>query len=71
MAAIDHSSAPHGAGLLTRIGARLREMNESFMEARARTAEFSYYNEKSDAELAKLGLRREEIARHVYRDMFI
>jgi len=36
-------------------------------EANARVAEFERLQSKSDTELAELGLRREDLARHVFR----
>jgi len=36
----------------------------------ARVAMMDKLNAKSDAELAKMGLRREDIARHVFRDIY-
>lgn len=38
--------------------------------ARARTAEFERLNAKTDAQLAAMGLKREDIPRHVFRDLF-
>ena len=38
--------------------------------ARARTAEFERLNAKTDAQLAEMGLKREDIPRHVFRDLF-
>ncbi|SLN22755.1 hypothetical protein PSA7680_00916 [Pseudoruegeria aquimaris] len=37
-------------------------------ESRSRVAELERLNAKSDAELAEMGLRREDIARYVFRD---
>lgn len=38
--------------------------------ANARVAVMEKLNAKSDAELAKMGLRREDIARYVFRDIY-
>lgn len=38
--------------------------------ANARIAMMEKLNGKSDAELEKMGLRREDIARHVFRDIY-
>lgn len=38
--------------------------------ANARVVTMERLNAKSDAELAKMGLRREDIARHVFRDIY-
>lgn len=35
-----------------------------------RIAQIEKLNAKSDAELKKIGLRREDIARHVFRDLY-
>ena len=40
-------------------------------ERRARTAELSYYMSMTDEELAKRGLRREDVVRHVFRDRIV
>ncbi|MGA9411254.1 MAG: DUF1127 domain-containing protein [Roseobacter sp.] len=41
----------------------------SVAEANQRVRAVERLNEKSDAELAKMGIRREDIVRHVFRDM--
>jgi len=42
------------------------------MESKSRLAEIEALNAKTDAELAEMGIKREEIARHVFRDiMFV
>lgn len=38
--------------------------------ANARVRQMEKLNAKSDAELAKMGLRREDIARYVFRDIY-
>lgn len=38
--------------------------------ANARIAQMEKLNAKSDAELEAMGLRREDIARHVFRDIY-
>ena len=52
---------------------RLRDAVDGFfarlMDTSARVAEIDRLNAKSDAELARLGLRREDIPRHVFRDL--
>lgn len=54
--------------LLARIGKALLNAGEAFVEARSRSAEFQYYTDMSDAQLAEKGMRREDIALHVFRD---
>lgn len=41
---------------------------EHYMERHARTDRINALNARSDEELARMGLRREDIVRHVYRD---
>ncbi|RLJ41536.1 hypothetical protein BCF46_2495 [Litoreibacter meonggei] len=38
--------------------------------ANARFREMEHLNTRSDAQLEKMGLRREEIAQHVFRDIY-
>ena len=38
--------------------------------ASARIREMEHLNARSDAQLEKMGLRREDIARHVFRDVY-
>lgn len=70
MAVLDSVSST-GPSLFSRIGGALSNALESYAAARMRTAEFEYYNNLSDAELADKGLRREEIAQHIFRDLYI
>ncbi len=70
MAVLDFASST-GPSIFSRIGAALSNMFESYAAARMRTAEFEYYNNLSDVELAEKGLRREEIAQHIFRDLYI
>ncbi len=41
----------------------------AYLERLARTDQIERLNAKSDAELAKMGLRRTDIPRYVFRDM--
>lgn len=41
----------------------------TFALAQARTAQYERLNNMSDAQLADMGLKREDIARHVFRDI--
>lgn len=52
------------------LGARFGAWMESFMEAHARTGEIDALRDMSDAELARRGIARDQIIRHVYRDRF-
>jgi hypothetical protein len=38
--------------------------------ANAKIREMEYLNARSDAQLEKMGLRREDIARHVFREIY-
>ena len=42
----------------------------TYMERRSRADQIARLNALSDKELSKMGLRREDIARHVFRDLF-
>ena len=42
----------------------------AYLERRTRTDEIERLNALSDEQLSKMGLRREDIARHVFRDLF-
>jgi uncharacterized protein YjiS (DUF1127 family) len=69
MAVLDFT-APHSFGIFQRIGAGFKNAFNSMIEARMRTSEFEHYSSMSDDQLAKIGLRREDIARHVFRDLY-
>jgi uncharacterized protein YjiS (DUF1127 family) len=43
----------------------------AFGQAKARADEINELNAMTDKKLASLGLRREDIARHVFRDLFV
>ena len=64
------ASSPASASFFKRAGAHIMDALTSFAHARARTAELQYYMDMSDEQLAAKGLRRDEIAQHVFRDMF-
>lgn len=57
--------ATHSRGFFARIGDALMRL----AEAQARTAEVERLGAKSDAELARMGLEREDIVHHVFRDI--
>ncbi len=42
----------------------------AYAERHGRVDQINRLNAKSDAELSAMGLKREEIARYVYRDIF-
>lgn len=51
--------------LLARIG---QSMN-TYIETRSRAAQIEALESKSDAELAQMGITRDRIVQHVFRDM--
>ncbi len=57
------------SGLFSGMGSSFYNALIRMGEARSRTDQIEALNAKSDAELAELGLRREDIARFVFRDM--
>ncbi len=54
-------------GRVQRILSAIAAGLDSVAEARSRSEEFQYLSDLSDAELARRGLKRDEIAYHVYR----
>ena len=72
MAFYSDTHAPATTGILPRIGGFFAGLAQAVFTARAaeaRVHEMERLMAKSDAELAELGLRREDIARHVFRDI--
>lgn len=67
MAVLDHIPA-RPISLFHRVGAVISGFMSSYIEARGRAAEFEYYANLSDEQLAAQGLRRDQIAAHVFRD---
>ncbi len=63
------SAALRLGGVFNRFFAGIREGFEAYVTARSRIAEIERLNCKSDAALAEMGLKREDIARHVFRDL--
>jgi hypothetical protein len=53
---------------LARTGAAIATWFENYTIARSRVAEFEYFEGLSDSQLAAKGLKRDEIALHVFRD---
>lgn len=58
--------APARRGWLGALGAAL----EAHATKMSRRASIEALNAASDADLARMGLRREDIARHVFRDLY-
>jgi hypothetical protein len=69
MAVLDYT-APQSSGIFQRIGAGFKNAFNSMIQARMRSSEFEHYNNMNDAQLMKIGRRREDIARHVFRDLY-
>jgi uncharacterized protein YjiS (DUF1127 family) len=70
MASIDMSVAePASRGVLSRIMARIASAATAYSVAQSRADQVQRLNEKTDAELARMGLRRENIAHYVFRDI--
>jgi len=55
---------------LDRFFAGIGQGFNAFLVVRSRRAELARLEAMSDAELARMGLRREDIPRYVFRDMF-
>ncbi len=53
-----------------RFFARLGQGINAYLERLSRVEEVNRLNAMSDAQLRKIGLRREDIVRHVFRDKF-
>lgn len=62
-----HGGAEH-ANALSRVLSALRGGLDRFVEAQARTNEIARLRAMSDEDLARLGLRRDRIVQHVFRN---
>ena len=72
MAFYSDTHTPAAPSVLSRIGEFFAALARAVFTARAaeaRVHEMERLMAKSDAELAEIGLRREDIARHVFRDI--
>jgi uncharacterized protein YjiS (DUF1127 family) len=69
MAHITHEAAPRG-NMIAEFFNGLIEGLARIAESNHRLKEVERLNALSDEALAKRGLRREDIARHVFRDVF-
>jgi len=63
-------STPAARGLFGRIGAAFVRWIEAYDAATSRRDQIEALEAMSDAELAAMGLPRDEIPRHVFRDLF-
>jgi uncharacterized protein YjiS (DUF1127 family) len=70
MAHIQTSAPVAGTGFLRHIGESILTFFVNIAEANSRVREAERLNAMTDAELEKIGLKREDIARHVFRDLF-
>lgn len=71
MAYATHSDVSTGLrAQLDRFFASLGQGFNAYLEARSRSEEIERLNALSDAQLARMGLTRNEIVYHVFRDRF-
>lgn len=73
MATADITTHAPRASFLHLIGAPFRALGRFFIaiaEQNARLQQVERLQAKSDDELAKLGLKRDDIVRHVFRDLY-
>lgn len=72
MANAQLTSAPHGiiAGSISSFFQSVFNGLTAIAETNSRVKEAERLNALSDAQLAKIGLRREDIVRHVFRDVY-
>lgn len=72
MVSILHNPEPQRLGLRTMLDqffAGIGQGVNMYVESRARMPEIERLNAMSDAQLAERGLKREDIIRHVFRDL--
>lgn len=73
MAAVASSIVFAKGGLRARVDAFFASLGRglnAYAVARSRSVEIQMLNDKTDAELEKLGITRDDIPRYVFRDMF-
>lgn len=61
---------PKMRALLDAFLSRVGQGFNAYMESRSRAGEINRLNALSDGELAKLGIKREDIPQYVFRDLF-
>jgi len=66
----DINAAERGTGFLARAAAAIRRGLEAHGRKASRRDAIEALQAKSDAELARLGLRRADIPMHVFRDLY-
>jgi hypothetical protein len=66
------NNAPFGSSIIAGFGKAMNALGRAFvfaMESRDRTDVVRHLQSKSDAELARMGIERDRIVHHVYRDL--
>lgn len=61
--------SPALPGMFDRFVARFSKAMSRYIEARSRHTEIAALEAKSDAELAQMGIARDRIVQHVFRDV--
>lgn len=70
---LHHTAIDTRARLMARIDAFFANLGQginAYMHRKSRMDQIEALNALSDAELAKIGITRDDIPRHVFRDMF-
>ncbi len=67
---ISNQALSHSASRLRNFGEALKRGFISYAERRSRLDRINHLNAMTDAELATLGVKRDRIVHHVYRDLF-
>ncbi|NIZ11006.1 MULTISPECIES: DUF1127 domain-containing protein [Rhodobacterales] len=73
MANATHISPAHTSGFGAKLNSFFAGLSNgmvAYMERRTRFDQIAALQAKSDAELAKLGINRDQIPAHVFRDLF-
>lgn len=68
--ATTYTNSTERSGLFSAFFARLMQGMENHIRVASRRDLIERLEAKSDAELAELGIRRQDITAHVFRDMF-
>ncbi len=70
MASTTHFETDTQPGALRRFFRGIGNGMVTYMERQSRAGQIQRLQAKSDAELARMGLNRDQIVRHVFRDRF-
>lgn len=62
--------APETRGRIDAFFSRFGQGMNAYLEARSRSVQIEALEAKSDAELARMGLTRDRIVAHVFRDTY-